>query len=438
MFAIFKPRILLILLAGSGLIGLGLLDIHERQGTHGRKEREPDGAAALQAPENATRMASGVELRVPFALLSHPGPPHKLSRGALYARWMSLGRKWEKLDSATREARFDALLRNLDATALVDLLIRSCAESAGGSENAEGEIDRRLLARLVRLEPETAADLVEALPFGARRDVFLSQLLSEWQRDDFVQALEWARVLPDNSLQEKALFHLSRQWIETRPDEAINHVLTLSTQSTLLLVTFANHWVEIDPQAASTWASSLPVGPRQTQVIASLTAAWAQQSPAEAAHYAATLSPGPAQREAIVSAVSGWTRLSPREAISWVSQFPAGPLKDEAYNQALSSWGQSDPASAAEWLVDQPEGTARDAAMSALSGEMASQYPAAAFEFAETIADERLRAQRLEWVARSWLSRDKAPAVEFLAQSNLPAEVVSRLLLAADREKRVQ
>jgi hypothetical protein len=129
-----------------------------------------------------------------------------------------------------------------------------------------------------------------------------------------------------------------------------------------------------------------------------------------------------------VTAISGWAQQDPRAALKWAHQFPPGVLREQLYTQTLFAWSQRDSASAAEWLLTMPNIPGRDAAASALSGSLVEHHPSLALALAQEIADETIRAERIENIGRRWLEADRTTAESALVDSDLPASTVARLL----------
>lgn len=246
--------------------------------------------------------------------------------------------------------------------------------------------------------------------------------------EEFAAAMKLALQQGDELNDEREAFELGYRWVSVAPEAALDFVLSLPFDHTLLLVALANEWTRRDPASAGAWAARLPEGTYRTRALPSLVAVWAETAPVEATRFAIGLTPPAVQTEAIVSAVSGWARQDPLAALEWAGRLPPGKLQEQIYTQGAFTWGQRDPVSAAEWLRSMPDGQAWDATASALCGVLVERHPALALSLAADIADEEIRNRRIENVGRRWLAADRAAAEDALIHSDLPAAFVARLL----------
>lgn len=227
---------------------------------------------------------------------------------------------------------------------------------------------------------------------------------------------------------DRGVFALGYRWVAVDPEAALDFVLKMPADNTLLLVALVDEWARRDPASAAQWATRLPEGARRTRVLPSLVAVWAESAPANALRFASSLPPGDAKNDAIASAVSGWARQDPRAVLDWARQSLQGAQQEQAYTQAVFAWSQRDAVAAAEWLRAMPDGRTWDSAASVLSGALVDRHPALAFSLAGNIADPGMRSQRIENVARRWLVADRVAAENALIDSDLPEAVVSRLI----------
>lgn len=270
-------------------------------------------------------------------------------------------------------------------------------------------------------QPQTAAD-----PPIAKRDV---EMESHPKRSgDFATAMTAAMQTGDELNDDRDVFELGYRWVAVAPEAALEFVLNLPFDHSLLLGALVDEWTRRDPTAAAAWATRLPEGAPRSRVLPSLTAVWAENAPAEATRFANSLPPGETRNEAIVAATSGWAQQDPPAALRWAQRSLQGTQQEHVYTNVVFTWGQRDPVAAAEWLRAMPDGKIWDSATSALSGALVERYPALALSLVTNIADQEMRNERIENIARRWLEADRATAETALIQSDLPAPLVSRLL----------
>lgn len=294
-------------------------------------------------------------------------------------------------------------------------------------------IEGRREQRPVTVAPASAAAALPNSTVGSPPSTASDRRASARKSDgqpaeDFAAAIKRAVRNGEKLNDDREVFELGYRWMAVDPEAALDFVLAMPVDHTLLLVALVGEWARRDPASASTWAARLPEGARRERVLPSLVAVWAEMAPTDALRFASDLPPGKTKNEALFAAVSGWARQDPPAAIAWAGASLRGKEQQETFTQIVYAWGQRDPVSAAEWLRALPDGAAWDAATSTLCGVLVERYPALALSLAANISDHTLRAQRIENVAQRWLDQDRTAAEHALIQSDLPAEMVSRLL----------
>jgi hypothetical protein len=246
--------------------------------------------------------------------------------------------------------------------------------------------------------------------------------------EDFAMAIEAAVQNGEKLNDDRDVFALGYRWVAVDPEAALDFVLKMPADNTLLLVALVDEWTRRDPSSAAQWATQLPEGAQRAKVLPSMVAVWAESAPTNALRFATGLPAGEVRNDAVISAVSGWARQDPPAALDWARQSLQGVQQDQAYTQAVFAWSQRDAVAAAEWLRSMPDGRTWDSAASVLSGALVDRHPALALSLAGNIADPDLRSQRIENVAQRWLAADRAAAEEALIHSDLSAAAVSRLI----------
>jgi hypothetical protein len=164
-----------------------------------------------------------------------------------------------------------------------------------------------------------------------------------------------------------------------------------------LFTTVANQWGEKDPTTAVEWASKLTDANSQKAALAGILKGWVRTAPEAAASYAATLPSGDLQTEAVMCIVHEWSFWDDDgAAAAWVSQFPPGKLRDQVVDP-LFFWSTG-------------------------------RCPAALAEMLDSFGDPELFKKHAEQVARVWLTRDEPAARAWIEKSALSDETKQKLL----------
>ena len=226
------------------------------------------------------------------------------------------------------------------------------------------------LTDLCQHDPAAAASVLarhESLP---NRSDLAREIANRYAETDPVNALEWARQLPD----EMASF-------------AVRNVMT--------------EWMETDFAAASARLATLDT-PYPTAVLPGL----AENVP-----------------------VSDLPTLAAQ-----LHDPPGDDHQRSAAAALAARWTQNDALSASQWLVSQPSGPVRDSAIRAFTDTLAKDDPASAYEWAATISDPDIRHDALDDGIRDWIERDPDAAREWVQTSTtLSEEDRSRLLRRTGR-----
>ncbi|HEY0968374.1 MAG TPA: hypothetical protein VGD88_13365 [Opitutaceae bacterium] len=275
--------------------------------------------------------------------------------------------------------------------------------------------------------PAEAANLALATSPVAASGSLLGAVLPEWAQSDLNAAVDWARRLPNGEQQLIALVHLSQPWAGADVVAAAEFARTLPPGQEQFTAAVLEHWVQRDAAAAAAWASRLPAGATRDRVTASLVSAWARHDPAGATAFSLSLPADAGRQGALVSAVSSWATHDPWAAATWATAFPAGETRSHAIATAADNWMRSDPVAAMTWLQRLPPGVDRDTALAISAGSLGEQHPDLAITLAAAISDETLRAEQADRAASTWLAREPATALSWIAGANLPSALKQRL-----------
>ncbi len=236
----------------------------------------------------------------------------------------------------------------------------------------------------------------------------IGQVVAQWANTDLNRAVAWTKALPEGPDKARILVQLSYRWVESDPRAAATYASTQNAPDLLKVV--VGKWAENDPRTAADWANGLPAGGERKGAIVSMAASWAQKDPQAAAAYVGGLSAEDAKTPAALAVVAVWANANPAEAAKWVAQMPEGAVRELALGQLMSAWTGSSAEGASQWLKKLPATHLRDAAVNAYCTVMDATDPVASFEWAKIISDEALRTQRIESAATAWAEMNPAMA----------------------------
>jgi len=242
-----------------------------------------------------------------------------------------------------------------------------------------------------------------------------------WAGQDSQGAINWAMALPAgttgtsdpttdlrNEILRVGLIDLS----DNDPVAAASYLqqnLASDPNFSQLSSQLVLHWSKSDPQAALTWAQSLPPSDAQSQSVSTAVTQLATIDPQTALNDALQLT-GDTQNKTIGSVFASWAGQQPNQAVAALATLPAGEGLDSATASVAQSWLNTDPAAASQWIDTLSPGSARDGAVSALISTIGSNDPASAYNWAVTIGDPTERDTQVVNLAKQWSAKDPAAA----------------------------
>ena len=289
----------------------------------------------------------------------------------------------------------------------------------------------RLVRRWTDQDPQAAADWVSQKAVGPARQDLLNTVAIARANQNFADALDWVRQLPQPEESQTGLIALAYEAIRTEPLESLKIAAELPATDTRnnLIHRATSEWAAKDPAAAVQWALGIEETSLRQQVLSEIASAWAETDPRAAASFAAqSIPPGKQQDDAVIGVLKRWVQEQPIEAATWVEQFPQGPLRETALEELVKLWTDKDAVQAGEWLNQLTAASGKDAAVAAYVEKLAILHPEIAAEWVREIGDASLRNQQMENLGELWLRTDGAAARQWITQAALSEEAKSRLL----------
>lgn len=128
-----------------------------------------------------------------------------------------------------------------------------------------------VLAEFKDFPPEAMRDWALRLPEGPLREALARESVSGTVISDPRKALE---QLPfnDPASRRAATEEIVKQWAETEPRQALDHLLATPGVEPGNFSTLVENWTDHDPAGASAWAAALPTGPDRDGAVRGLIA----------------------------------------------------------------------------------------------------------------------------------------------------------------------
>ena len=238
---------------------------------------------------------------------------------------------------------------------------------------------------------------------------------------DFVLELDQAqRSAAENSSAEEG----ERQWWDRGRAYAFDRQLD----------TIATAQIERGMSNATAWAEQLPEGTIKASAFDRVADQFAREDPAAAAEWVKRHADQSYAERAVREVAEELGRENPEAAVRWVADLPE-VTQSRAINQSMERWTREDPVSAGNFLREMEPSASRDAAVRSYANELDGSDPQMAAEWAGSIANDEIRSETLNGVARSWIRRDPEEARAWLPSSGLSAEQQERIVRDADRRQ---
>ena len=215
-----------------------------------------------------------------------------------------------------------------------------------------------------------------------------------------------------------------RQWLDRGRAYAFDRQLD----------TIATAQIALGMNTATAWAENLPEGTIKASAFDRIADRFASEDPTAAAEWVRSHADQDYAERAIREVAEELGREDPEQAVRWVADLPDAN-QSRAISQSMERWTRADPVAAGNFLQDMAPSESRDAAVKSYANELDGSDPQMAAEWAGSIADDQMRSETLNGVARSWIRRDPEGARAWLPGSGLSGDQQERILRDADRRQ---
>lgn len=297
-----------------------------------------------------------------------------------------------------------------------------------------------ILSSIASSDPERAIKWLEDPDNQLVKQPWLGRILAgsitkEWMREDPEAALTWAMTLPKDQ-QAGAYGGVLGTIAATDPKRASTLAASLPEGDARsdVIGQIARAWSESSPGEALEWATTLQ-GKERDRAMAEALGSWAQADPSEAAGFVDSLAEDERSEGMLDRVASNWARKEPEQAAQWLANQSESKDKADAMADVMWNWTVADPVAASTWLLEQPEGNSRDEGIGALAKATFENDPASAVSWAADMTDENKRQWSVGIGVNVWLDRDPEAAGEWLNTTDrLDPEWIDKIL--SDRAER--
>ena len=335
---------------------------------------------------------------------------------------------------------FDSLRENRDSTSgtQMALFLRAWGQLDGAAAmEAVNELGRdprqRAEAGIAAItgwasaDPEGAKAHLASLDNELERGVFAQGIVNGLASSDPNAATEFVLELEQSQNQAIASSNRgngAREWFERGRAYAYDRQLE----------TIANAQIERGMGTATNWAEALPDGAIKASAFDRVAEHYAKENPTAAAEWVKGHSQHEYAERAVREVAEELSRENPEEAVRWLVDLPS-QSQSRAMHQSMERWAREDAVAAGNFLRQMDPSDSRDAAVRSYANEVDSSDPSMAAEWAGSIANEEMRSQALNGVARSWIRKNPEEARSWLPNSGLSAEQQERVVREADRRE---
>jgi hypothetical protein len=244
--------------------------------------------------------------------------------------------------------------------------------------------------------PAAARQFVAGLDEGWLREPSARALATGWALSGEPGLAEHLLTIDGHRLRQKVVSHMMWSWLKREPaDVVMDWVDSIEGTDQFKRTLFEKTLSQIayqDPSVAATW------------VDAHAADAYARRAPR--------------------LILASWLRLDTPAALVWLESLPAGPQRDEALEWGFLRWMTQDRSHAEAWIRGVEITPALWPAVQGFARRWVESDPSEALSWCDRIGDLERRQLCQADIAGSWFHRDPEAARTWIADSQLPPELV--------------
>ncbi|MDJ0789406.1 MAG: hypothetical protein QNK05_21580 [Myxococcota bacterium] len=261
----------------------------------------------------------------------------------------------------------------------------------------------------------------------------LRGVMRAWGRSDPITAITTAGAVAPNDVQRLLwVDYVLRGWDESVIDGATSYALSLGAgpqRQWALTVTIRRRVMRDGPESVIAWAEALPEDDEALKLNAyrRVAAAVAEVDVDLAAAFAERHMDGPYGRGLPHRVGATWIKSDPEAAMRWLAAMPASENRNTGVMEAYRAWLARDRKAAQAYVPATPHDGWLDPAVALYARSISLRDPHGALEWASGIRDVDLREGTMGNIARKWYMRDQGAAEAWLAQSDLPPDLIRKI-----------
>lgn len=250
---------------------------------------------------------------------------------------------YEILESWGRKAPQDALawaesLDEYTRSSVMDSLASGWAshDPQGAAKAAEQLMDHdfgdefvmSIAGQWANSNPAEAANWAATLKNEDARAIAFMEIGTEWGMSDPSKAAAWLATLQTAEDKSYAALGIAQGWAEHDPGSSLKWaVASVDDPETRLRIIedVMLDWSYTDPSAAAEWLNAQPKGPQNDEVLATFSGAIIDLDPESALTWASTISDEAKRNENLQSLIEQWIAMDEDEAREWISKSQLSP-----------------------------------------------------------------------------------------------------------------
>ncbi|MEM9016769.1 MAG: hypothetical protein AAGC68_07125 [Verrucomicrobiota bacterium] len=177
-------------------------------------------------------------------------------------------------------------------------------------------------------DPAAAANWAETLENQDARAISFLEVGTEWAMAEPEGAAAWIDSLASDSDKLYASLGVALGWSEHDPGSAlqwaVNSVENENTRTRVIEDVMLD-WSSNDPNSAAEWLNAQPPGPQNDEILSTFSSAIIDIDPESAVTWASTISDDAKRSESISSLLQEWIAMDGNRARKWVDQSSLSP-----------------------------------------------------------------------------------------------------------------
>ena len=273
-----------------------------------------------------------------------------------------------------------------DTMALVHLKLRQWRDSLRQDPDADEYRSQLMKELLALVTNDNVAQIIHALSAQELDTPFGTGALQHWLQLDPAAASTWLASRPGATAAQTSA--LADYWSGNPAgvQQFVDAIADPAAKQTFLQQT-SEEMSRNDPEDALKLAQQLPPGPAQTNVLQAVACNWIATDPNAALDYINSVT-DPAMKDRLTAAAAqSYALTDPAQAAAWlVSSVNSDEVVNAASLNILQTWVTKDPAQAANWAMQFPEGKMQATAMQIVSQYWQQVDPAAATAWLQNLS----------------------------------------------------